>query len=55
MTLFELATTNDTGTITTGVTGGASVLRLDNDNDGDNEMAEVELGALPGTERSNVP
>lgn len=42
----ELASTNDTGTITTGITGGASVLRLDNSNDGDNEMAEVDFGAL---------
>lgn len=42
----ELATTNDTGTITTGISGGASVLRLDNSNGGDNEMAEVDLGAL---------
>lgn len=42
----ELATTNDTGTITTGVSGGASILRLDNSNDGDNEMCEVDLGAL---------
>ena len=48
----ELATTSDTGTITTnvGLSGGkagtASILRLDNSNDGDNEMAEVDFGAL---------
>jgi len=47
----ELSTSNDTGTITTNVAlsgnkaGFASILRMDNSNDGDNEMCEVSLGA----------
>jgi hypothetical protein len=46
----ELATSNDSGTITVnvGLTGnkavGSSILRLDNSNDGDNEMCEVDTG-----------
>lgn len=48
----ELATTNDSGTLTTnvGLSGGkagtASIIRLDNSNDGDNEMIELDFGAL---------
>jgi hypothetical protein len=48
----ELATSSDSGTVTTNVglsggqAGAASILRLDNSNNGDNEMAEVDLGAL---------
>lgn len=42
----ELATSSDTGTISNGVTGGDSILRIDNSNDGDNEMCEVDFGAL---------
>jgi hypothetical protein len=48
----ELATTSDTGTITcnVGLSGGAagraSILRLDNSNNTDNDMAEVDFGAL---------
>lgn len=48
----ELATSSDTGTITcnVGLSGNkaeaASILRLDNSNQGDNEMAEVDFGAL---------
>ena len=48
----ELATSSDSGTITTNVGltdnkgGRASILRLDNSNDTDNDFAEVDLGAL---------
>ena len=47
----ELATTSDTGTITTnvGLSARASILRIDNSNDGDDEMAEVDYGALAYT------
>ena len=47
----ELATSSDSGTITTNVglsgnkAGVASILRLDNSNNGDNEMSEGDLGA----------
>jgi len=48
----ELATSSDSGTITAnvGLSGGgagrASILRVDNSNNGDNEFAEVDFGAL---------
>ena len=48
----ELASSSDTGTLTVnvGLSGGkagtASILRVDCSNDGDNEMAEVDFGAL---------
>ena len=43
----ELTSTSDTGVIdTTSFVGRGSVLRIDNNNNGDNEMAEVDLGVL---------
>lgn len=42
----ELATSSDTGTITVGTPTDASCLRMDNSNDGNNDMCEVDIGAV---------